>query len=54
MKGNKYIFIGNSYFILKLYSYGGELRYIIGYTVIEDDGVQNDAPGIILEVRYSI
>nr|XP_042897336.1 laminin subunit alpha-1 isoform X3 [Parasteatoda tepidariorum] len=33
----------------KLYSYGGELRYVIGYSVIEDDGVQNDAPGIILE-----
>ncbi|GFV46517.1 laminin subunit alpha-1 [Trichonephila clavipes] len=33
----------------KLYSYGGDLRYVMGYTVIEDGGIQNDAPGIILE-----
>ncbi|KAF8792889.1 Laminin subunit alpha-1 like protein [Argiope bruennichi] len=33
----------------KLYSYGGDLRYVIGYTVIEDNGIQNDAPGIIIE-----
>ncbi|XP_054719082.1 laminin subunit alpha-1-like [Uloborus diversus] len=36
----------------KLYSYGGELRYVIGYTVFEDDGTQSDAPGIILESDY--
>lgn len=36
---------------LKLYSYGGELRYVIGYFVYEDNGNQNDAPGIILEVK---
>ncbi|GIY93998.1 laminin subunit alpha-2 [Caerostris extrusa] len=41
-------YIGKKRWVM-LYSYGGDLRYVIGYTVIEDDGVQSDAPGIILE-----
>lgn len=42
------------FFLSKLYSYGGELRYVLGYSVIEDEGVPNDAAGVILEVIYMV